>query len=248
MLDWLKRLFGGLGEGEDGGTSPRDIPPGTYIMGQTRDLLRYKDQLGDDHPQKPLLAFHELAEQEKARWQSDPPDVVMRRDGSAMIRTFDELLERSRPMDMESAEADALAAELCRLYANATPTEREYIRWKIDQQQPRFLGGFAQRSAIAGLRSRDLEKVRNGLIAVAIYDIGPDVRDVMVELGLVHHCARSVMPNPTALFDEVAQMSSPAMFHLLVGFARRTDLGDILSAMGWEEVTDDAGNVDFKWM
>jgi hypothetical protein len=85
------------------------------------------------------------------------------------------------------------------------------------------------------------------LTALAIENLAcEDVRDDLVALGLIFHCAKAIYPEPAVWFEETIQVSGPAVARLLHDFIRRGDLDRILVAMGWQEIKT-ANGVGYVW-
>jgi len=115
--------------------------------------------------------------------------------------------------------------------------EQTYVRSQITFERAWLLLTFAKRSAVCAARTRNPGLVKDSLTALAIENLAcEDVRDDLVALGLIFHCAKSIHSEPAIWFQEVAQISGPAVAKLLCDFLLRGDLDQILVAMGWQEV------------
>ena len=234
-----------------------DYPEGVYVLGKTRDFLRYKS-VPNWHPQALLLHYMKLRINEEAGWKDNPPLDSLNREGSTKLYRIKELL-RNAPLeyskkdlmdfvDFNPCDVDQSWIDLCRLYRDATSSEREYIRSQINEYSAWYLITFSKRAAILGLRKNSLELIRNSLIAQAIEDLRwGDVRDNLVALGLIYYCAHKNSPHPDELFKEITKITGPGMSAVLTDFYRCDDLGNILEEMGWKEVNNANGAVGFKW-
>jgi hypothetical protein len=85
------------------------------------------------------------------------------------------------------------------------------------------------------------------LLALAIENLANgDVRDDLVAIGLVHHCAAAIHADPAAMFEEAAILAGDAMAAVLRDFILRTDLDRIAKAMGFRQVKSQ-GKIGFRW-
>ena len=106
------------------------------------------------------------------------------------------------------------ARQLCATYAAATPNERQMIR--ILEGTDGMLVGWllADRLAYsAGMAVRgpeDEERVREGLIALAIEDMRGDFRDWLIYLDRLERRSRKYGIPITRLLVEVAELANPA--------------------------------------
>ena len=248
MPGWIKKLFGG----------EKSTPEHTYVIGKTGELVKQKVQLPSYHPQRMLLPYHELREEETSRWKDDPPRALLESEGSTVIEPVGRLLQHPKRMytfqeyndfvALKLLDTDKVWRDLCRLYSSATRLERDYIRSLIDEELAWQLLTFSKRAAVFALRSERSDILRDSLIALAIEDLANgDVRDNMIPLGLIYHCARTVCADPREVFEEVAGMSGPPMSLVLTDFIRRPDLDGILNSMGWREVHSSSGKAAFSW-
>lgn len=234
-----------------------DYPEGVYVLGKTRDFLRYKN-VPNWHPQTLVLHYMKLRIKEEDGWKDNPPLDALRSEDSTKLDRITDLL-RNAPLkysnkdledfvDFTPCNVDQSWIDLCRFYRNATRSEREYIRSQIDENSAWHLLTFSKRAAISGLREKSLELIRDSLIAHAIEDLRwGDVRDNFVALGLIYYCARKNRAHPDELFKEMAEITGPGMSLVLTDFYRRDDLGNILEEMGWQEVSTANGAVGFNW-
>ncbi len=93
-------------------------------------------------------------------------------------------------VEVVPAAGDTTVANLCREYRVGSSAARSFIRSGID-----FLGAwtlltFSKRTAILAVRKDRPELIRDSLVAHAVEDLAAeDVRDNLVALGLVFHCA-----------------------------------------------------------
>jgi hypothetical protein len=94
------------------------------------------------------------------------------------------------------------------------------------------LASFGLRAAVIGAREKSLGMCLLSLIAFAVADLaGKDVRDVLMGISLLHHCAKLAGEDAGALFNEAEQLSGPAMQAVFRDYG-----GGSIGAMGWHEV------------
>jgi hypothetical protein len=106
---------------------------------------------------------------------------------------------------------------------------------------------FGQRAATRGYQTKSTGPVRQALIALAVEDLSAgDLRDDLVALGLIYHCAAKVRAHIPVMFEQVARMAGPAMAAVLRDYLDWDELHDILAAMGFKQVRSQ-GTTGFRW-
>jgi hypothetical protein len=257
MLKWLKRLLGPHSPPPPGGLGEPVTSAGAYVIGTTKDLLKHRHLVAPDDPRRSLFIYHELRADEEKQWNREElRRLVASEDRGTPDRLTLQLQQLSHAytpqelrdlVDVRPAAADSIVTCLCHEYRTRSPIARSFIRSGVDFERGWTLLTFSKRAAILAVRQGVADLIRDSLIAHAIEDLAAeDVRDNMVALGLVFHCARTVHPQPEGVFREVAQMAGPPIAQLLMDFVRRPDLERILSAMGWLEVRTEQG-VGYRW-
>jgi hypothetical protein len=189
-----------------------------------------------------LSDYHRLQRQEKQSW--DLPGLE--RVALAHDSTFLDRLAASLPTPDERFAGDLVVIDrgplfqkttgLCQLYLESTPAQRTYIRSRIDWKLSGQLGGFGLAAAVVGVREHSPDLVRLGLAAFAVTDIGSDVRDILIPMALLFHCANRCGSGAQTLFQEAAAISGPAMSAVLLDFLERTAELQSLACMGWHEM------------
>jgi hypothetical protein len=259
MKNWLKRLFAGrAADSQDRADSKAaEIPPDAYVIGRTADLLKVEQMIAPDDPRRSLFSYHQLREEEEAKWKRDDPRQAVASENPAAVDRLTTLVAALNgaysSAEMEDLEnvtptaADAGVSALCHGYRNGTPVQRSLIRSQIDGERGWMLLTFSKRAAVFAVRNNDVDGIRESLIAHAIEDLAAgDVRDNLVALGLIYHCARIVHEEPFQWFREAMEPAAPAIAALFQDFICRPDLDGILSAMGWQEVRTPQG-IGFRW-
>jgi hypothetical protein len=259
MFRWLTRLFDSKTpdptQQTDSGAS--EIPPGAYVIGRTKDLVKLKHLVAADDPRRSLFVYHELRAEDEKQWSREDLRRVLASDDPAGLHHLKEQIqllnhiyspqEMQDFVDVQPSAADSTVADLCRRYRVGTRVTQSFLRVEMDFERAWALLTFSKRAAILGVRTGEPDLIRDSLIAHAIENLAAeDVRDNMVALGLVFHCARAIHPEPVVVFDEVAEVAGRAISQLLKDFVRRPDLDRILTSMGWREVQTQQG-VGYRW-
>jgi len=103
---------------------------------------------------------------------------------------------------------DAAIAAFCRGFASNSAAKRIGLRAALDVDEFYTLLAFAMRMAVLSMRERSEERVRDGLMAVAIADYARvDRRDVSRSLSVLSHAAHDLRLDAVALFEEAAQFA-----------------------------------------
>jgi hypothetical protein len=134
---------------------------------------------------------------------------------------------------------------LARLYASATPDQREAIRQGWDFNRAWLLPDSRTLACrLPGAPSCE-ERIRVSLIYNSIEDFRMDFRDNLVALCAIYHSALAIGLDADALFEEIARLSSTRGADMIRSFAGREPVLKSLEAFGWERV-DTADGVIFK--
>jgi hypothetical protein len=260
MLEWLARMFGVQAPARQPQADPgaSEIPPGAYVIGRTKDLVKQQHLVAPDDPRRSLFVYHELREEEEMHWSRNGPRRILASedpDGpDHLAEGIQQLSHAYSPpemrdlVDIKPCAGDSNVADLCREYRVGTRAARSFIRSEIDSECAWTLLTFSKRSAVLAVRKEEPGLIWDSLIAHAIEDLAAgDVRDNLVALGLVFHCAQAVLDEPAKVLNEVGEMAGPSIAQLLRDFVRRQDLEHILSAMGWKELMSEQG-VGYRWV
>lgn len=121
-----------------------------------------------------------------------------------------------------------------RRFLGETAVHQTQFQAGLTHVQRTLFGAFGHRAATIAARTNDAEMLRLGLVGTAIanYEIPPS-RRVAVGLSIFYHVARQLKLNPIDLFEDVAQLSSPAMQNELLRFGRNGQIS--LTQFGWRE-------------
>lgn len=210
------------------------------------------------HPDKQdlmtsLADYHQLRSVERKRYAESPADQRLTAASAAALRALIDSVGRyngsqsSEFIDVDPIRQDIAIESLCQVYREGSDGMREFLRWSIEPPQAWSLITFSKRAAVRGLQNADPEPVRTALVALALENLAAgDVRDDLVAIGLVHHCAAKIHADPAALFEEAAILAGVAMAAVLRDFILRTDLDGIDKAMGFRQVKSQ-GKVGFRW-
>lgn len=144
---------------------------------------------------------------------------------------------------------DAALAELCKRYAKSDAPTRATMRRAIDMEDLGALLNFGMREAVFGIRERSVERVVDGLTAVAMVEKErQDFRDVLMTLSLLHYCALRIGANPDKLFRDAAALAEPGTAEFILHAIERPPTQKTLhEAWGFEEVETEAGAGFIQW-
>jgi hypothetical protein len=193
-----------------------------------------------------LLDYHRLRNHEQKSWNHDR---LREAAGSEFVDAAEALL----PVHKETWRADTLmhftrepwfeqCLELCDRYVGANDAQRTWLRSRVDRNSAGKIGLFGLRAAVLGARERSVSLARASLVAFAINDLAQrDVRDVLIGLSLLCHCAALAGADVPALFREVAAISGSAMKALYNEWANRYPGVQAIGSMGWREVETEDG-------
>ena len=67
MLGWFTRWFGTHAPEPQrrGDSRAPEIPPGAYVIGRTKDLLKFRHVIAPDDPRRSLFVYHELRQKRR---------------------------------------------------------------------------------------------------------------------------------------------------------------------------------------
>ncbi len=224
--------------------------------------LREAEQQGSSsnrrHPDKydpmtSLAHYHQLRSVERGRYAESPADQRLEAAAVASLRALIDAVGRydgsqsSEFIDVDPIRQDVAIGSLCETYREGNDDVRAFLRWSIDPPRAWGLITFSKRAAVRGLQNADPTPIRTALLALAIENLANgDVRDDLVAIGLVHHCAAAIHADPAAMFEEAAILAGDAMAAVLRDFILRTDLDRIAKAMGFRQVKSQ-GKIGFRW-
>jgi hypothetical protein len=193
-----------------------------------------------------LLDYHRLRDEEERSW-----DRERLRQGAGT--TFTAAAARLLPTDkwqwypgqymdvVRSAWFDK-CLELCALYRTGTEPQRTWLRSRIERPVPGNLGVFGLRAAVLAAREHSPDLVRTSLVAFAIVDLTDhDIRDVLIGLSLLCHCANLSGADVPALLREAAAISGSAVAALYEDWAARYPGVQGIGSMGWRQVETGEG-------
>jgi hypothetical protein len=200
-----------------------------------------------------LFGYQCLRDQERRRWKRRPPAATLPslKDRDRLAAQVVDLVPYSDEqmgqfVHVSPTRADRAVARLCTAYRRGFDSERVFIRSLIRQKNAEILLTFSQRAATRGFQSKKAGPIRQALVALTVEDLSAgDVRDDLVVLGLIYHCASRARADIPRLFEEVAKMAGPAMAAVLREFID-DEMDDILDAMGLEQVRS-RGKTGFRW-
>lgn len=178
------------------------------------------------------MANARAAEQQRL---ANPPDVP----SPLPAATYDSA-EGSRDfLNPTPLALDSQLAELCRRIAALEPAARAATRRSISMREFYTLLTFARRMALFALRERSVDRVRDGLNAIALIELARiDYRDVPTAVALLRHAAQRIGADVGVLFDEASAIAEPEIARFLAEFSqRRLDERELCDISGQREVT-----------
>lgn len=139
---------------------------------------------------------------------------------------------------------DARMSEVCILYMNANPIQRQVLCSSLSQEAGFNLGAFAARMAMLSVRERSEILLLHGLVALIMELDWPDlsdVREVLMDLSIVYHSAAK-LGCADFLFQQAAQYAVSARSRdIVLGYLRRRPEDKRIEAMGWHELAGPNG-------
>jgi hypothetical protein len=146
-------------------------------------------------------------------------------------------------------EYDSALAGLARRYAQSDAAARARMRRSISMEEFSTLLGFANRAAVFGLRERSVERLADGLSAVAMVEQErTDYRDILWTLAKLHHSAARIGAGPEKLFAAAAALAEPGTARLIRDFLRRpAEEKDLRDSWGYVEVETEGGVGFIGW-
>lgn len=127
-------------------------------------------------------------------------------------------------------------------YSKLPPDAYVEYRKKFNPYNPWPLFTFAERMAILGVREHSIQRIFEGLIALAIEDFRYDYREALLILSLLYHSASKISADPLNLFDKAAMFASRETANRLRDFARHPTP---IHQMGYIEAISEDG---FKYL
>jgi hypothetical protein len=129
---------------------------------------------------------------------------------------------------------DSAITELCRRFASMSASERTDLRRSISMDEFYTLLAFARRAAVFGMREGSIDRLRDGLAAVALIESERvDVRDIGLALSILSHATRRIGKDADTLFRDAAVLAEARVATLIERAAQEHDLRP---ATGYHEV------------
>jgi hypothetical protein len=128
-----------------------------------------------------------------------------------------------------------LAAE----FANSPKTDRRRAVREMSSYS-QWLATYQMRMAVMSVITRDPERLRDGLLAIAI-DGAADVRDQIKTLSLIYHSGKKIGVDVDQLFAEISAVGEGEIRTAIAEFPNRTPHDKSIKTMGYREATDQEG-------
>lgn len=142
------------------------------------------------------------------------------------------------------APTDARISEVCILYMNANPIQRQVLSSSLSQEAGFNLSAFAARMAMLSVRQQSETLLLHGLVALIMeldWPDLPDVREILMTLSIVYHSAAKLGCADT-LFQQAAQYAvKPSSREIILSYLARKPEDKRIEAMGWHEIEGPSG-------
>ncbi len=146
--------------------------------------------------------------------------------------------------DRLPSPTDARISEVCILYMNANPIQRQVLCSGLSQEVGFNLGAFATRMAMLSVRERSEPLLLHGLIALIMVldwpDL-PDVREILMTLSIVYHSAAKLGCAETLFQQAAGYADKPTSRDIVLNYLKRTPQDKRIEAMGWHEIAGPNG-------
>ncbi|MCB9418673.1 MAG: hypothetical protein H6667_02635 [Ardenticatenaceae bacterium] len=129
---------------------------------------------------------------------------------------------------------DGRLGQIVDRYMAAAPEQRDLLLAALDKSQRALFGIFGHREVTLAAREESRERLRRGLVGLALAHHELDRGSLEAALAVPHHIARKLGVNTVDLFDETAVYFAGEMGNYLRGYGRRSDVG--LRKYGWREI------------
>lgn len=129
---------------------------------------------------------------------------------------------------------DAHLGQIVDRFMTAAPEQRHLLLAALDKPQLALFGIFGHREATLAAREKSRERLRRGLVGLAIAHHELDRGSLEAALAVPHHIARKLGLNTVDLFDEAAGFIGGEIGDYLQSYGRRSDIG--LRKYGWREI------------
>ena len=193
-----------------------------------------------------LLDYHHLRNDEVRSWDRDrlrhEAGPAFTSAAEPLLPTHEEPWSRDKLVHFTREPWFDACLRLSDLYAAATDTQRTWLRSRIDRNIAGKLNLFALRAAVLAAREHSPALAHAALVACAVTDlIEGDIRDVLIGLSLISHCAALAGADVPALFRAAAALAGPAMRALYDNWAVRYPDVQPIASMGWQPIDTDQG-------
>ena len=143
-------------------------------------------------------------------------------------------LFRPRPVPLDST-----VAGLCRQVSAAAEADRARLRRSLGMGDLYTLLMFSQRAAVFAMRERSVERLHDGLTAIALIERARvDPRDISMALSVLRHAAARIGQGTRAVFAERARLAEQPVADLMLADSPGEELR---SAAGYHEVETGEG-------
>lgn len=139
------------------------------------------------------------------------------------------------------SELDAEVIALIGRFTNSTGQQRAALDALVADTHSFGLLIFAERMAALAVREKSAERVRVGLLAIAIENFRWDLREDIMVMSLLYDSAVKIGADADATFRSMYEHAPPRVAQELENFIERPAELKRIAVMGYHEVDDAAG-------
>ncbi len=131
--------------------------------------------------------------------------------------------------------------ELLRTWAALGPSARSAASLRVLDEQRFTLMAYSERMASLEVRTREIEKIFFGLLALGVDGWRGDWRDNVTVLSVHYDAAQRLSVVAEPVFEGAAALLSPEVAIAFASFLRRTPAAKSIRAMGYVAASHDDG-------
>jgi hypothetical protein len=136
---------------------------------------------------------------------------------------------------------DAEIAQLVRQFAVSSEAQRGAIEAELTDEHSFGFLVFAERMAALAVRENSVDRLRDGLLSIAMEQFRFDLREDLMVMSLLYNSAKKIGADPDAVFMSVCPAVAPQVARELQKFVSRPAELKSIAAMGYREIDDAAG-------
>jgi hypothetical protein len=136
---------------------------------------------------------------------------------------------------------DDKITELLRTWAGLEPSARSVASSRVLDDQHYTLMAYAERMASSAVRTRDMEKIYFGLLALGVDGWRGDWRESVMILSVLYDAAQRLSATAEPVFERAVALLAPKAATAFASFLRRSPADKSIEAMGYVAASDDDG-------